>query len=286
MDRLLRISSGYLLYASDIQGHEADFDRVLQRFSLLKEKHQATKLILGGDLLHGYPGYEDRSFSLLQRVMELGDPQIILLMGNHELSHVLHWRLRKGGLSFVENLEAKFGPHRRKYAQFLCSLPFGVLTAGGILLNHTGPSGALSPEPSQGQDEVLWNWFWNLDFRSSLPPGPVPLDAFEPEYGASLLNSKRGETLWEAFMNKNEFQIEDYEKVLKRYLRRFDPPCRYLISGHIPAPEGFQVISDRQLRVCTSYGAKDQNSKKLLLVDAARTYANMGEILGGLQPLF
>ena len=252
MNRLLKISSGRILFVSDIQGNLEDFDQILSAFKTLRLQGKADFLVIGGDLVHGYPGYRDHSFHLLGRMKELmeKDSSIIFLMGNHELSHVLHWKLRKGNLSFVEGLEQEMAGQREDYARFLSSLPFGIISGGGVLLMHTGPSLKLSLlEPAKADDRLVWDWFWNLDFQQSLETGPIPLEIFDPDFGSRFLQTTQGEFLWEAFMNKNEFQIVNYPGVLTKFLKNFSPKASFLVSGHIPVAEGALKIAGKQMKI-------------------------------------
>lgn len=289
LDRLIKLSSGKLLFTSDLQGALHDFEQVLLKYSELRRAGEADFLVFGGDLLHAYPGYRDNSLELLQRLSSLRekDPNIILLMGNHELSHVLHWRLRKGRLNFTEELEEMIKGAREEFATLLSRLPFGIVTQGGVLLQHTGPSKVLgSLNLDDDGDEKLWDWFWNIDFQESMPNGPAPLKVFKPEFGSNLLNTVQGKLLWEAFMNKNEFQYEDYPSVLSRYLKNFQGTVSFIISGHIPVATGAKKLFDHQLRICSGYGAQSDREKKLLLIDASLTYKNLGELEAGLVDLF
>ena len=61
-------------------------------------------------------------------------------MGNHELSHVMHWNLKKGTHYFAENFEEHLKENRSFYWRFLHNLPFVVFTQGGLVLNHSGAS--------------------------------------------------------------------------------------------------------------------------------------------------
>lgn len=289
MNRLIRISSGKILFASDLQGVLYDFEQVLLKYAELRREGEADFLVFGGDVIHAYPGYDDDSLHLLERLMSISeeDPSIIYLMGNHELAHVLHWRLRKGQLDFTEELESRMGGAREEFIRFLSDRPFGLMTRGGVMMLHTGPSELLgSLKLNEEADLELWDWFWNVDFHKTLPNGPTPLQVFDPEFGRKLLTYRHGRILWEAFMNKNEYQYDDYSNILRRYLANFQGLVSYLVSGHIPVSSGAKNLYERQLRICSGYGAIDDSRKKLLLVEADMIYESLGALQSGLIRLF
>ncbi len=61
---------------------------------------------------------------------------------------------------------------------------------------------------------------------------------------------------------------------------------RFLIAGHMKAKEGYEVVLEKQLRISTSHGAKNDSKKTLALVDASRKYSRIDELVKDLIPLF
>ena len=118
MGRIIDIDQGRLLIASDLHGNWEDYQ------AIKSTKGKDDILILGGDLVHGYPGYEDKSVQILDDLIDNPDPSVIALLGNHELMHVYHMaKAVKNGHDFAGPLEEKIKGNRKKYVDFM-RLPF------------------------------------------------------------------------------------------------------------------------------------------------------------------
>ncbi|PCJ20348.1 MAG: hypothetical protein COB02_04760 [Candidatus Cloacimonadota bacterium] len=281
MSRVLKLKNSRLMLVSDIQGHQKDFDQVIKVYQQLKKQDKVDYLVFCGDLMHGYPGYEDKSDELYIQIrfLQKKDPSIIFLLGNHELAHIMHWELTKGDINFTHDLEVKIKPQRVSFSNYLSRLPFAIITDNGLLINHTGPSIYLSNIRDSDLFENIkaQDWYDNLDFQKEYLIEGDLLEKWKPNYGASLMQKPSAKVLWETFMNKNEYEYEDiYESILDGFLNTMSKikDCHLLISSHISEGKGFKIVNDKQFRLCTSHGAKSDADKKYLLVNTQVSYVN------------
>ncbi|MGB1288660.1 MAG: metallophosphoesterase, partial [Aggregatilineales bacterium] len=149
--------SGIAMVVTDLHGDGAVYEHLRDIFLDLHEKGEADRLIICGDLIHGYGDEaDDKSLEMLLDVMrlqsEMGEDTIILLMGNHEMPHIYGITLSKGNLAFTPRFEraltrldanADNDYNRADVIRFLKSLPFYVRTKAGVLLTHAGASDAI-----------------------------------------------------------------------------------------------------------------------------------------------
>lgn len=155
--RVIDFDSGVAMVVTDLHGDGQVYDHVRDTFLQLYESGQAQRLILCGDLIHGYgKEQDDHSLRMLLDVMrlqrEMGRDKIILLMGNHEMPHIYGVVVSKGDIEFTSRFERALSrldkqadaPYRRQdVTAFLCSLPLYVRTKAGVLLTHAGASSAV-----------------------------------------------------------------------------------------------------------------------------------------------
>ena len=282
MRRVRQLKDGSALVVSDLHGNRNDFERTLKLYYGLKETGECRYLIICGDLIHGYSGYQDDSLSMLIRLIELleRDPDIIYLMGNHELSHVMHWKMQKSNQCFTQNFENQIKGDRYFYWNFLQNLPFAVFTQGGLVINHSGASKALA-----GTTDERWDlffkimskskWYSNLDFEDSFGIKDNQKNYWDPEFGSRTLDIAAGKILWEIFMNKNELQYgSNYQNYVNCFLATMNELAdgNVLVSGHLEVENGFEIVNHKHFRICTSYGVKDQSYKKYLLLPTDKLF--------------
>lgn len=295
-ERILKLEQGRALIVSDLQGNRRDFDRCLTVFSELQKRHECDYLIFCGDVIHGYADYPDESLEIIDTIIELRrlNRKIILLMGNHELSHVMHWKLSRGLQTFTESFERKIKENRKIYWQFFHDLPFAIISAGGLFINHTGPSAALSGIKSEYWD-LFWKkhephcWYKNLDIEKSFQINQSQKAQWDPSFAKKSLLNPEGKVLWEAFMNKNELDYASiYETLLEGFTKTMSKiaPTNLIISGHIQEEIGYRIVHEKHFRLCSSYGARNVSSKQLLLVTLKETYKHAEQLKSGLINLW
>ncbi len=155
--RVVDFDSGVAMVVTDLHGDGQVFQHVRDTFLELYQSGEVQRLILCGDLIHGYgKEQDDHSLSMLLDVMNLqqalGRDKIVLLMGNHEMPHVYGMVVSKGEVEFTSRFERALSrldkqsdaTYRRKDVMaFLCSLPLYVRTKAGVLITHAGASPAV-----------------------------------------------------------------------------------------------------------------------------------------------
>jgi predicted phosphodiesterase len=296
MNRIKYLDKGIAMIVSDIHGNKRDFEQVITIYQLLKQYKLVDYLILSGDLIHGYPGYHDDSLELLNAVMAMQDldPNIIYLMGNHELIHVMHLEVQKGYVEFTQRFEDRIKHNRLKYIKYLEKLPFAVMTGNGLFVNHTGFSGALGGVKSPDYDLFLsvypaWQWYGEMSFTKDFNLDDEIQREFQHGFGAQILDIPQGKLIWEVFMNKNEHSYpEDYEAITERFLQGMCnyKPVHLLISSHIEETDGYRVVSDSHFRICTSHGVTDDKQKKFLLVSLEDNYPDANSLKAQMRYLW
>ena len=286
--RILKLDQGKALIVSDLQGNLEDFERCLELFFELYSAKNCDYLIFCGDIIHGYAGYPDQSLKIINTLINLQqtNTNIILLMGNHELSHVVHWKLSRGSHSFTDDFEKKILNDRERYWDFFQKLPFAVISEGGLFINHTGPSAALSEIKDEKWD-LYWkhhsrkDWYQYLNIEESFLITKALKSSWNPIFGENLLKTPQGKILWEVFMNKNEYQYKsNYDQLIQGFITTMSVifPVNLVISGHIPEENGYRVVHDKHFRLCTSYGAVNQSSKQCLLVSMENNYEDTNQL--------
>jgi hypothetical protein len=152
--RVIDLDSGTALVTTDLHGAGAIYDHLRKTFLRLRAEGTVNRWIICGDLIHSSgPEQDDASLRMILDVMrlqeELGQDQVILLLGNHEMPHIYGITLSKGSLTFTPRFEQalaaldhqskpKLPYHRRDVMAFLRRLPFYVRTKAGVTLSHAG----------------------------------------------------------------------------------------------------------------------------------------------------
>ncbi len=307
------IDEGKILISSDIQGNWDDYKRVRDRFDRLKKEGRADILVFDGDLVHGYTGYEDKSLEILDDLIDNQDQSVIPVLGNHELMHIYHMKIGKGDIEdFAGPLEDRIedsGKGRERYVKLMKKMPYAIRTKGGVTILHTGANppmaGMLANEGYRGLLEKTdgFELIKNLDHNlllNELTKVAKKIDGLSEDYfddgylpvlGDVFSQSDIGCYLWDVFFNGNEEEYGrwEYGLMLEKFLKTMshgNREQRFLIAGHMKAKEGYEVVLEKQLRISTSHGAKNDSKKTLALVDASRKYSRIDELVKDLIPLF
>lgn len=324
MNRTVDLLQGRAYVIADLHGAWEPYTRYRDHFLALREQGWADVLILLGDVIHGYGAPEDdHSVPILLDIMrlqrELGPETVILLLGNHEMSHIYCTPLIKGDMVFMPRFEHALGEHRRTVTSFLKSLPFMVRTAGGILLVHAGASrlGAL-PENA----ERILNWSHEAVFEKvdrmlegkdvtelivkfGLADGDYDRQAQEnlavtgpddPRYydllRGAIARSLEPEwsLLWDFFFTQCEADYGRllYERVVDRFLEVYSLPGtaqRVLVSGHMVVSGGYDIPVGRNLRLASWTHARPNTEGRYLLLDVAEQVQQAADLEPYLHPL-
>lgn len=287
--KFIDIAKGKILAVTDLHGNLRDFEQVFKTFAMLEAEGKATHLVFLGDLIHARKT-TDYSVEILDRLMAMGcnqpDSKVYALMGNHEMVHIYHVELWRGGESYTHAFEEAIKGKREKYIRFLMDMPFAIRSFGGVLLHHSGAGAILGTKRHKEYDvrfKMLKNWPHEqiLDglFHHPHLEGLHHTRVYLPMAGMWFREMKEGAFLWEFFMNKNERQFGDrYPRYLRQFLKYMfkDHPRAgsVVVTGHIPVPGGLEVIDGLQLRLSSSFGAESDAKKTVLLFDAEKVYPN------------
>lgn len=256
--RAIDFDSGKAMVVTDLHGNGRVYNHVRDTFLKLYEKGEVSRLIICGDLIHGY-GDEttDASLPMMLDVMSLqerlGCDAIVMLMGNHEMPHVYSIPLSKGQTVFTPRFEQALANLDRdpqtKYARsdvitFLKSLPFVVRTKAGVLITHAGATPAIKTKADAEQllmfdhDKLLHSvseWMAEYDLvalrqytkyvnqvREMIAVDSADDPRFTDMLRGQLLSQDSGqfEFLWDVLFATNEkgWSLGAYEIVLQAYL--------------------------------------------------------------------
>lgn len=322
--RILDIADGIAMIVTDLHGDGDAFDRVRDVFLDLHAEDHADRLIICGDLIHGYGSEaEDASLRMLAAVRELQQEMsretVILLMGNHEFPHVYNITLSKGAHEFTARFERALtdSGKRAELTDFLMSLPFYVRTQAGVTLSHAGATPVVQSADDasvvatidhaallQLADDNLRN---NYDLEALKQDSAYRKQAMhylalnspdDPRY-AHLLRGQYISNFEDefAFMwrmlfasNENAHGYEGYAHVAKRFLEALsqtaDHEQRVIVAGHIGTQGGHEIVVDSHLRLASYAHAHPNQAGKYLLLDCTQPVQSAHDLLPGLRPLF
>ncbi len=324
MNRILDIEQGRIMAVTDLHGDYEAYSRYRDRFLTLRANGLADCLVICGDYLHGEGAPEadgslDIMLDLLRLRRELG-PNLIVLLGNHELCHLYGISISKGRQVYGPPFEKAMGSHRGAIISFLDTLPFYIRTRAGVALAHAGAcqaaatlAGMKSLRDYQHQAELA-----KVDAhlagqnRVALRAGLGKLsgqpyaelaaenlgvtDPADPRYDDLLRGtlvmalSPAFQSLWEALFNKNEIEYGawSYAGMLTTFLHTLSLDYtvqRVLVSGHIHVSGGHAAVAEKQLRLASWAHARPPEAGEYLLFDAAQPVDDWRDLLKGLSPL-
>ncbi len=214
-----------LLIAGDLHGHLANFQKIVQLADL--PRHPRRHLVLQ-ELIHGpfrYPDGSDQSHQLLDRFAALiaqFPKQVHYLLGNHELAQWTQRPILKGDENynalFESGVHTAYGPQwgpqvYQAYVELFAALPVMIRTPNRLLVSHSLPA---------ARDLEQWQ------------PARLEQAAADP---AEL--APRGSI--HALVWGRDTRPEH----VARFLHIADADL--LISGHIPAPNGFHLPNPQQI---------------------------------------
>jgi hypothetical protein len=213
-----------LLAAGDLHGHVDNFRQLLRRADLAR--HPSRHLLLQ-EIVHGprlYPDGGDKSHQLVDLVAALVcqfPKQVHFLLGNHELAqwtdrkilkadHALNERFRQG-------VATAYGRHADEvydaYLKFFQAAPLAVRTPNRVFLSHSLPPA---------------NYLARFD-PAILRRAEHPPEEMTPKGSIYALVWGRDTRLQTAVA----------------FLKLVD--ADWLVSGHIPCPNGYDTPNERQL---------------------------------------
>jgi hypothetical protein len=213
-----------VMVVGDLHGHLENFKRVLERAQLAS--HAGRHLVLQ-EVIHGhyrYPAGGDKSHQLLDLIGALTcqfPRQVHFLLGNHELSQWTNQLIAKGDDDFNQLFREGVGTaylSRAKevyaaYLDLLAAAPLAVRTENRVFLSHSQPSARRLEK-------------FNLQVLEQEEQSSEDL-----RFGGSV-----HALLWGR---------DTSAATAAAFLQKVD--ADWLITGHIPCEQGFEVPNDRQI---------------------------------------
>lgn len=214
-----------VLVAGDLHGHLANFQVLLRAADLARHP---TRCLVFQELIHGkfrYPKGGDKSHQLVDlfAVLKCQFPrQVHYLPGNHELAQWTGRPVLKGDENFnrlfeegvIEAYGSEFG--RSIYAAYLelfPALPVAIRTPNRTIICHSLPSAR---------------------HLATFAPERLKDDVYQP--GDLAPGGSIHSLLWGRDVSSMN---------VRNFLDKMD--ADWLISGHVPCPDGFDVPNDRQI---------------------------------------
>ncbi|MGC9349572.1 MAG: metallophosphoesterase family protein [Anaerolineae bacterium] len=323
--RVVDIEAGGVMVVTDLHGDWPLYERYRDVFLHLREQGLARALVFTGDMIHsdGLPE-ADRSLDIVLDLIELQaalGPDLVVLLGNHEMPHIYHVPLSRGEQVYTPRFERALGSHRETALSFFRSCPFYVRTRAGVTLSHAGAF----PEAQDGAAVSKLIGFSHQAVLDAALSGMLPEDrpglrqavskltgvpyataareylAVEtpesPRYDDYLLGILAGfqddfKLLWSALFSQNEHAVgtKAYRRQAKALLEALSEgyhPQLVLVTGHIGCRNGYRVLAGaRHLRIASGSHAHPLRSARYLLFDAGKRIDSAADLLPGLGSLF
>ena len=314
------------MIVSDLHGDGDAFDRCLEHFQHHHASGEADRLVVLGDLIHGYGSPEDDAslrmvLDVIALQAELGADRVLMLLGNHEMPHIYSVTLAKGDTEFTPRFEHALGEHRAAVLDFFKRLPLYARMESGVLLSHAGPAPDALPHLDAlrqldhdavlaDADNVL-SQAEDIDsiFQQYEQLYGVPYDTLaehylavqgpdDPRYSHLLRGFMISHQnapfvqLWDVLFTQNDVgkTIAAYEHECRQFLAALsvDAPAeqQIAVSGHIPTRGGHAVVNPHHLRLASAAHATPREDGEYLLLDCDRAVRNVHELLDGLRPVF
>lgn len=226
--RLIELQdAGEVLVAGDLHGNLANLRRLLLRTDLA---HQPGRHLVLQELVHGgfyYPDGSDKSHQLLDILAALKcqyPGRVHMLLGNHELAQWQGRWIAKAAHAdvdlsavFHKGVETAYGDRAEviyaAYLELFAAMALAVRTVNRVFLSHS-------------------------------LPGPSRLEAFDPmaleKDTADPADFAIGGSVHSLLWGRSTSLVG-----VEGFLKKVD--ADYLITGHIPCPNGFDIPNDRQV---------------------------------------
>mgnify|MGYP002066695870 CR=1 FL=1 len=211
--------------AGDLHGNLANFQAILDRARL--DRNPQRHLVLQ-ELVHGesfYPNGGCKSHQLVDLVAALKcqyPNRAHLILGNHELSEVLHRPILKAGVRtndlFRQGIDLAYGEHGNEvyaaYLELFESLPLAVRTHNRVWVSHSFPEAE--------------------DFENGFDAGILAARSL------SEIGIDRGDSLHDLLWGR-----DGGEETARRFATLVGVDL--LITGHMPCSDGFRSPNPLQL---------------------------------------
>ena len=249
MKSVIELKEGKLIVVTDIHGNLNDFQRYIEIWRKYENKNTVS-IVFTGDLIHAMTEMEnDKSIEILELSMSLiKNDGFIILLGNHEWSHIADISVYKGfrnqSKEFIENLKMKFqekwSDKFDEYIKFFHDLPIALKTGNGVFISHAGPPIGINSLK---------------DIENSI------------DKGYSEFNSILYGLLWNRpYRDYSEYDVEIFLDKIK---------CNAMIVGHTPV-DGIEIFGDKQLILSSSFSI---GKKAYIVLDLEKRIENANDLL-------
>lgn len=314
--------SGVAMIVTDLHGEGEVYDQLKSTFLELRRDGKADRLILCGDLLHGYrESYNDDSLRMILDVMRMqkdfGSDTVTMLMGNHEMPHVYNITLAKGSHEFTARFEEALSHSgkRDEVLTFLKSLPIYVRTKAGVLISHAGATPAVTNAENAERiltfdhdallmlaEDKLQNGYdldnlkqdrqYILQAKNYLAVDNVDDPRFHHLLRGQIISqtSEDFSFLWDVLFATNEqgWNIGGYNVIAQAFLKAISEHSPYqqkvIVAGHIGVQGGHQLVGDWHLRLASYAHASPHKDGKYLLLDCAKPIEKAADLIACLRP--
>ncbi len=214
----------------DLHGNLANFRAALTAAAL--DRHPFRHIVFQ-EVVHGpfrYPGNGCTSHQIVDLIAALKcrfGERVHYIPGNHEIAELRRATILKNGerqdVAFRAGIEHAYGRWaveiHHAYRRLFASLPLAVRTPNGVLIVHSLP------------DERTLERGFDFGVFAAATLDELSLERRSPAY----------ELLWGRRTSR---------KSAEAFLGNLG--CRFAVTGHLPSPEGFQIIDDYRIVVDAS----------------------------------
>ncbi len=324
--RLWSLNAGLAMVVTDLHGDWDAYRRYRDRFIALQAMGQADYLIFTGDLIHSDSPNQDDSLPILLDILKLRAnyaDAIIYLCGNHELPHIYGFGLSKGKREYTPAFEAALNDstHRSDLIELLKELPFYVRTTAGVSVTHAGAAEILA-DANNAVKVFSWEHQRMLSEADAFL-ATQNMDGLRRAY-ARLSHAKSYDELAEHYLAvtspsdprfddllrgfvvtanpdfqilysalftrcEQEYGSSEYAEILRLVLQHLSVnyvPQQFLVAGHMTAQNGYEIISEKHLRLASGSHTRPRKAGQYLLFDTVHPINKIADLLPGLHTAY
>lgn len=325
LSRVVNVDHGFVMVVTDLHGDWPLYQRYRDVFLRMRARGLLDALVFTGDLIHSEgPSETDQSLEIVLDLIALREelgPDLVVLLGNHEMPHLYAVVLSKGDHVYTPRFEATIAPHRETVLAFIDALPFYVRTQAGVSISHAGAFPEAHDPQAMAQlfgfsHRLLWEKaaaYVPVEHRAQFRAQLAALsednynvlvqelfavnDPDDPRYDDYLisqfvLREPAFELLWSALFVRNESEYgkaayANHVSALLRSLSEGYMRQSVLVAGHIGCRGGYRILArGQQLRLASGAHAHPYTSARYLIFDAEKPLANAEGLLPGIGSVF
>jgi hypothetical protein len=266
--------------------------------------------------------FPDQSVDIVLDVLNLQSKfgeAVIYLCGNHELPHIYNYGLSKEKTEYTPAFEKQMAQRnaRTEIIDLFYNLPFYIRTASGVCISHAGATQLISifqsaiklfdwdhqtiisqarTKLSEGDKDGLRRAYAKLSQAESYNDLALKYlsvsEVNNPRYDDLLLgffstSDNDFDLLYSALSTacEQEFDLETYSTALTKLLEFISSEYStqtILVSGHMAVQNGYQAVTNKQLRIASGVHAKPSETARYLLFDTAQPIGGIENLIAGL----